>query len=191
MPVAELRKRLPAADRAEQILDAAADLFITRGFEAVTMGDIAAALGVSRPTVYTYFPSTESLLDVMLDTRLDALLTRLEPILAAKTSADDMPNLTEPVFNLLLAERSTLALLYSGGGPTFRVRQHDFLAQVARRLPLTKTFPARDQPTLLLIITTLLGSLASRAATDPDVDAADIARTLAAFVRGGVRELTP
>ena len=47
-------------------MQAAALLFVERGFEGVSMADIAQALGVSRPTVYTYFPSPESILDALL-----------------------------------------------------------------------------------------------------------------------------
>ncbi|WP_027482880.1 TetR/AcrR family transcriptional regulator [Deinococcus pimensis] len=189
MTAAEPRKRLPSADRRRQILDAGARLFVERGFEAVTMGDIAAALGTSRPTIYSYFTSPEGILDALLDERLHLLLARLEPLLTPAAGQGDVPNVIEPVFDLLLRERDTLALLHSGGGPSFRKRQHDFHDEVARRLPLGSDHPGRAHPTVLLVVTTLLSSLAYRAATDPAVDAAGLARTLRALVRGGVREV--
>lgn len=189
MTASEPRKRLPSADRRQQILEAGAALFVERGFEAVTMGDIAAALGTSRPTIYSYFTSTEAVLDALLEGRLSALLARLEPVLAAPTAPGAMPHLIEPVFALLRDERDTLALLHSGGGPTFRARHHRFLNEIARRLPLAPGVPAHGHPTLLLIITTLLDALAYRAATDPDVHEGDLARSLGAFVRGGALEL--
>ena len=43
----------------EAILDATDHLLATRGFRGVTMDDIAAQAGVSRRTVYMYFPSKE------------------------------------------------------------------------------------------------------------------------------------
>lgn len=188
MTALEHRKRLPSADRRQQILDASAALFVERGYEAVTMGDIATALGISRPTIYGYFTSPEGVLDALLDERLQTLLTRLEPVLATPPHHEGVPNLIEPIFGLLLRERDTLALLHSGGGPTFRARQHDFLKEVARRLPLDPGLPGHGHPILLLIITTLLDGLAYRAATDPSVNAADLGRALSVFVRGGGRE---
>ncbi|MBB6099359.1 AcrR family transcriptional regulator [Deinobacterium chartae] len=192
MPPTDPRKRLPSADRRQQILEASARLFVERGFEAVTVGDIAITLGISRPTVYSYFPSTESILDALLDARLHTLLNRLEPLLASQPKlppGSAAPNLIAPVFRFLLEERDTLTLLHSGGGPVFRARQHDFLREVARRLPLDPALPAHDHPHLLLIITTLLDSLAYRAANDPAIHPAELAHALSSFVRGGVREL--
>ena len=36
-------------------------MFLERGFEAVTVTEVAAAAGVSEKTVYNYFPTKESL----------------------------------------------------------------------------------------------------------------------------------
>jgi AcrR family transcriptional regulator len=45
----------------EQILDAAADLFAERGVDAVGMGELAAAAGCSRATLYRYFADRHEL----------------------------------------------------------------------------------------------------------------------------------
>jgi AcrR family transcriptional regulator len=45
-----------------RILDAAGDLFAARGVGAVAMGEIAAAAGCSRATLYRYFPDRPALL---------------------------------------------------------------------------------------------------------------------------------
>jgi AcrR family transcriptional regulator len=52
--------------RREQILDQAAKLFADRGFRAVTMDDIGAAVGISGPGVYRHFPGKEALLGAAL-----------------------------------------------------------------------------------------------------------------------------
>jgi AcrR family transcriptional regulator len=44
-----------------QILDGARRVFFERGFEAASMNDITRAAGVSKGTVYAYFPSKEAL----------------------------------------------------------------------------------------------------------------------------------
>lgn len=53
--------RLPRAEREEQMLDAARGLFAARGYAAVTMDDVAAAVGVTKPLLYTYFGNKERL----------------------------------------------------------------------------------------------------------------------------------
>lgn len=189
MSLPEPRKRLSSADRRQQILTVGTQLFVERGYEAVTMGDIAAALGVSRPTIYSYFTSTEAVLDALLTERLDDLLGRLEPLLAGSSAQSGQPNLIETVFCFLLEERETLALLHSGGGPSFRARRHAFLNALGTRIPLNPDLHVRRNPALLLILTTLLDSLAFRAATDPDIDREEVIHTLNAFVRCGLDPL--
>ncbi len=46
---------------ADQLLDAAGELFAERGVAAVGMADVAAAAGCSRATLYRYFESREAL----------------------------------------------------------------------------------------------------------------------------------
>jgi AcrR family transcriptional regulator len=56
--------RSPAPEREQrrqQILAAATQLFVERGMENVTFGDIATSAGLSRPLVYFYFPDLQSL----------------------------------------------------------------------------------------------------------------------------------
>jgi AcrR family transcriptional regulator len=45
----------------DQISRAATQLFLTRGFEAVSVAEIAEAAGVSRMTVFNYFPRKEEM----------------------------------------------------------------------------------------------------------------------------------
>jgi AcrR family transcriptional regulator len=59
-PQASLRSRKKQRTR-EEIADAALLLFAKRGFDAVTVADIARAADVSEQTVYNYFKTKESL----------------------------------------------------------------------------------------------------------------------------------
>jgi AcrR family transcriptional regulator len=49
------------------VLDAAARLFAERGFGGTNLQDVAAALGMSRPSLYYYFSSKEKLLEALLE----------------------------------------------------------------------------------------------------------------------------
>lgn len=55
----------------QRISDVATELFLRRGFDAVTLEEIAAAAGVSKMTVFNYFPRKE---DLMLDRHDDLKL---------------------------------------------------------------------------------------------------------------------
>jgi AcrR family transcriptional regulator len=52
----------PAEERRRDILDAALRLFVQRGFNETTVGDIAQEAGMGTGTVYLYFPSKEHVL---------------------------------------------------------------------------------------------------------------------------------
>lgn len=54
-------RRAPVV-RSDEILDAASDLFFSRGYSTVSMDDIGAAVGISGPSVYGHFPSKGSIL---------------------------------------------------------------------------------------------------------------------------------
>lgn len=51
----------------ELILEASAKLFYEKGFQKTTIDDIGAALGVTKPFIYTYFENKYSILELMFD----------------------------------------------------------------------------------------------------------------------------
>ena len=61
----ERRRRKHA--RAEELRDAALALFVEKGFEATRTEEIAAHAGVSKGTLYLYYPSKEKLLEAAID----------------------------------------------------------------------------------------------------------------------------
>jgi len=68
-------RRLPRAEREQQMLDVAQDLFARRGYAAVTMDEVAAAVGVTKPLLYNYFGNKERLYLACLGRTADALTT--------------------------------------------------------------------------------------------------------------------
>jgi AcrR family transcriptional regulator len=56
--------------RPQELLDAALQLFVERGFAATRMEEVAALAGVSKGTLYLYYPSKEELLKAVIRERL-------------------------------------------------------------------------------------------------------------------------
>lgn len=54
--------RLSKAAREQQLLDTAEELFVTVGYDATSIEDIARAAGVTRPIIYEHFGSREGVL---------------------------------------------------------------------------------------------------------------------------------
>jgi AcrR family transcriptional regulator len=63
------------------IIDAARELFVSRGVEAVTMREIAKRIGYSATSIYLHFADKEALLRAILDADMLALATSLRAIL--------------------------------------------------------------------------------------------------------------
>ena len=61
------------AGRREQLIRVARQLFGTRGYDAVSVEEIASAAGVSKPIVYEHFGGKEGLYQVIVDREVKAL----------------------------------------------------------------------------------------------------------------------
>ena len=61
------------AERREQLIRVARQLFGTRGYDAVSVEEIASAAGVSKPIVYEHFGGKEGLYQVIVDREVKAL----------------------------------------------------------------------------------------------------------------------
>lgn len=70
-------ERADAARNRQRVLDAAADLFARDDARNVTMGDIAAAAGVGRGTLYRRYPDIPSIALALLDEHEQALQEQL------------------------------------------------------------------------------------------------------------------
>jgi AcrR family transcriptional regulator len=79
--------RLPREQREEQTLEVARIMFAERGFAAVTMDEIAAEVGVTKPLLYTYFGNKEGLYLACMEPAAEALVETV----AAAVEATDTP----------------------------------------------------------------------------------------------------
>ncbi|MGO1054941.1 TetR/AcrR family transcriptional regulator [Crossiella sp. CA198] len=71
-------RRLPRAQRREQILAAATEALSRNGFSATSLDDIAAEAGISRMILYRHFESKHDLCRAVLDRAAEHLLTGAE-----------------------------------------------------------------------------------------------------------------
>jgi AcrR family transcriptional regulator len=67
-------KRLPRAERREQILAAATEAFADTGFAATSLDDVAAAAGISRVILYRHFESKNDLYRAVVDLAVDRMV---------------------------------------------------------------------------------------------------------------------
>ena len=72
------RRRLSVDERREQLIAVALDLFSRRAPEEVSIDDIAAAAGASRPLVYHYFPGKQAIYEESLRRAGRELAARFE-----------------------------------------------------------------------------------------------------------------
>ena len=75
--------RMTGQERREQLLDVGRTLFAEKGFEAVSVEEIAAKAGVSKPVVYEHFGGKEGLYAVLVDREMNELLASMTDALTA------------------------------------------------------------------------------------------------------------
>jgi AcrR family transcriptional regulator len=81
------RARLPRAERERQMLTVAHELFAERGYGAVTMDDVAAAAGITKPLLYNYFGNKERLYLACMEPAGDALVATVVRAVANTSNA--------------------------------------------------------------------------------------------------------
>jgi AcrR family transcriptional regulator len=74
--------RLPRSARRRQLLAAAQEVFVSNGYHAAAMDDIAIRAGVSKPVLYQHFPGKLELYLALLDTHAEDMLDRVGRALA-------------------------------------------------------------------------------------------------------------
>jgi AcrR family transcriptional regulator len=112
-PDAPTRSRLPRAERERQMLETAYALFAERGYAAVTMDEVAAAVGVTKPLLYTYFGNKDRLYLTCMRPAGDALLeTVVAAIGATTTPTDALRSGIHAFFRFIDADRNAWRVLF-------------------------------------------------------------------------------
>lgn len=136
-----------AAERKNEILDIAEQLFVAKGFDNTSTNDILQEIGIARGTLYYHFKSKEDILDAMIDRLTKQLVEKSKEIL----SQQDMPVLQRLAM-------MTLALNISKGN-----LGHEILEQVHK--PQNALMHQKMQKSVLSGITPLITSLIEESIT--------------------------
>ena len=195
--------RLPRAEREQQLLEAARALFAARGYGAVTMDDVAAAVGVTKPLLYTYFGNKERLFLACMEPAAQALLgTVMSALSQAERPADALELGVHAFFSFVDSDRDAWRVIFddtvpAGGEIARRVVEHreQLTAMVAQLL--VARLPGRRRGRAAIEVealsTALLGaseSLARWWLRTEALSAAEAAQLLIGTVEPGLRART-
>jgi AcrR family transcriptional regulator len=107
------RTRLPRAEREQQMLATARGLFAQRGYADVTMDEVASAVGVTKPLLYTYFGNKEQLFLAGMQPAAEKLLASVvEAVRGASTPAAALRDGLHAYFAFLDADHVAWRVLY-------------------------------------------------------------------------------
>jgi AcrR family transcriptional regulator len=201
-PQAPSRSRLPRAERERQMLETARALFAERGYAAVTMDEVAAAVGVTKPLLYTYFGNKDRLYLACMRPAGDALL---ETVVAAIEATDTPPAALRAgihaFFAFIDADRDAWRVLFDetlpAGGEVargvleYRARLEDLvLAALLAQMPLGRGGP-RVRAEVAALSAALLGAAEALGRwwlRTGAMTAAEAAELLATTVEPGLRD---
>lgn len=134
-PPTGTRRRVSRAQREQQILDAAVDVFGERGYGHASMDTVAERVGVTKPVLYTHFGSKEGLLLACIGRARAELLEVTSAAAAAAQGPEEMLRAgTRAFFDYLDQRAPAWNLLYSEAGVAadaleeVRAQQTDFIA---------------------------------------------------------------
>jgi AcrR family transcriptional regulator len=97
----------------EQTLEAAHGLFAERGYAAVTMDEIAAAVGVTKPLLYNYFGNKERLYIACMERAGDALIATIAAAVGrTENPGDALGAGVRAFFSFLDSDRAAWAVLF-------------------------------------------------------------------------------
>ena len=125
------------------LIDAAADVFATRGFHAASLEEIAEAAGFTRGAIYKNFENKEDLFFAVIERRIETQLQRFSDLFQEEgaPTAMDVDKLVELWHDILVGDPEWFALdlefrLYAMRNEQARARwvahEREFIAMVAR-----------------------------------------------------------
>jgi AcrR family transcriptional regulator len=97
---------LPRVARRRQLLDAATEIFVARGYHAAAMDEIAERAGVSKPVLYQHFPGKQELYLALLDESVERLIEAVAGAIRSTSENRQRVNATFAAYFGYVAEHS-------------------------------------------------------------------------------------
>jgi AcrR family transcriptional regulator len=153
------RTRLPRAEREQQMLAAARGLFARRGYADVTMDEVASAVGVTKPLLYTYFGNKEQLFLAGMRPAAEQLLSSVvEAVRDAATPAAALRSGLHAYFSFLDAEHDAWRVLYDETLPAGGEIARQIAAYRERLASLVTAALPADGPAVEPLAVAILGA---------------------------------
>ncbi|MFN8147170.1 MAG: TetR/AcrR family transcriptional regulator [Candidatus Nanopelagicales bacterium] len=148
------RVRMSGRERREQLVDVGRKLFAEKGFEAVTIEEIASKAGVSKPVVYEHFGSKDGLYAVIVDREMNILLGSISDSLTARAPRALLEQATRALFDYIESREDGFRVLVrdspvAQNTGNFASLLRDVASQVDERLAKEfdrNSFPAKFAP---------------------------------------------
>ena len=144
------RRETKKRETRQRISDAATELFVARGFDAVTLDDVAAAANVSKMTVFNYFARKE---DLMLDREDELKLLPFREALRARPKGQPPMATLRGLIDRMRAQNHSFARIHPQSVAWWRViatsqplqaRLHELSDEAAAGLALELAGPDPD-----------------------------------------------
>lgn len=162
-------------NKAEVILDGAMQEFMASGYAAASMDRIAAAAGVSKPTLYKYFQDKEGLFIALIQKLVESEFQDL----FVPQQRPAIPAENEKVFLRHLAER---AIKNTTNNPQFLDFMRIIFGESGRFPQLARTFVKTIEVTTFQAITDLFTNFTGLRIKDPEVAARIFVGTMVHFI---------
>ena len=100
-----VRSTMKQEDTRQRILDKALELFAAHGYDAVSVGEIAKAVGIKAPSLYNHFPGKQAIFDAIVESTAAQYEADTGEIdIHVQDAAQDIPVFTEITEEALFAK---------------------------------------------------------------------------------------
>ena len=121
LPLIKLNRAERTAERRQAIIEAAMEEFISRGFAATRLDDIAKRAGVAKGTIYLHFKDKESMFEELIRTAIVPLVGRMQGPLPTGGTVRDLIEAFALNFihEVVATRRGDIVRLIVAEGPRF------------------------------------------------------------------------
>lgn len=188
--------RLPRDQRRLQLLEAAGEVFTSKGYHAAAMDDIAEQAGVSKPVLYQHFGSKLDLYIALVDSSCEQLLLTVRQALASTHDNADRVNATMGAFySFVSGSRGAFRFVFESdltGEPQVQERLwelNDTIADAVAEVISDDTSLPAEQSKLLAISLVGIAQVSARywvSMDEREIDVAEATRLVSSLAWRGI-----